>query len=355
MTQPFKIGGSQVVMGSGIWPIALADLDWSNYSAIFVQVQPPVFELFGAELNHQLNQIGLPVHVRVVVDGERLKTLDEFAKAQNWLAENGADRKSVLLAMGGGVVGDFTGFVASCYMRGMDWIFVPTTLLAQQDASVGGKVAVNLSHGKNLVGQFWPPRWVLMDPRFFNHLTARHQAAGYMELLKHSVLAGPDLYASVCQLALQNDWQAHLDLLKKGLLVKAEIVERDPTEKNERRLLNLGHTLAHAIETASQYEIFHGEAVGLGLMYATLLGNACGHRFDWSALHRAVRQRMPPNAFRPWDLEHLLDLTQMDKKSQKGVATWIVPAEPGQVELRSDLERPLLKDVLQQWLSLLSS
>jgi 3-dehydroquinate synthase len=348
------IGPTKVHHGCQIWAEALGKRDWSNVSSLVVLVQEPVWQIYGQAIRDLLSSLPLPSSLEIVPDGEGLKTLDHFSLYSQRLAVLAADRKSELLAIGGGTLGDFCGFLAACYMRGLTWSFVPTTLLAQQDASVGGKVAVNLPQGKNLVGQFWPPRDVYMDSSFLTTLPWREQVAGYMELLKHGVLAGSPLFEQVNQLPLHIHWPDCQSMLLAGLEVKAALVELDPRESGPRKLLNLGHTLAHALETASAYALLHGEAVGMGLIFAGMLGNALGHAYDWREMNEAVLKRLPPNAFVSWNLAQLRQLMSHDKKVEKGVITWVVPARPGQVECASAVEDRLIGECLEQWASLLS-
>lgn len=349
-----NIGPTRVHHGCQNWVEALGNRDWSGVSSLVVLVQEPVWRIYGRGIGQLLDALPLPSCVEIVPDGEALKTLDHFSHYSQQLALLGVDRKSELLAFGGGTLGDFCGFLAACYMRGIPWSLVPTTLLAQQDASVGGKVAVNLPQGKNLVGQFWPPRDVYMDPSFLTTLPWREQVAGYMELLKHGVLAGPPLFDQVRQMPLHLHWPDFQGVLRAGLEVKAALVELDPRESGVRKLLNLGHTLAHALETASDYALLHGEAVGMGLIFAGLLGNALGHAYDWREMNESILRRLPPAAFVDWDLTVLRQLMSHDKKVEKGVITWVVPARPGQVECASAIEDRLIGECLKQWASLLS-
>jgi len=237
----------------------------------------------------------------------------------------------------------------------MQWLYIPTTLLAQQDASVGGKVGVNLPIGKNLVGAFWDPLMVIIDSAVLATLPLREVNAGYMELLKHGMLQSPELYRRIAALPLQPDWSLHLPLLAEGLKVKVGIVSEDPFEKGRRRLLNLGHTLGHALESFTAYRtLLHGEAVGLGLVYATMVAARSGSGCDWSALYRAVRLRLPAFDARGWERGRILDLTQHDKKGVKGKVAWVLPRAPGQVDIVADIPRATLAaafDEFHAWLA----
>ena len=327
----------------------------SGYSSHFVLSQEPVWRLHGPDLIDKLAGLGIRPEIRLVPDGEPAKNLQTFSSLVTWLARAKADRKSLLTVLGGGVVGDLGGFVASAFMRGIDWFYIPTTLLAQQDASIGGKVAVNLPEGKNLVGHFWHPRAVIMDSRLLATLPQRQVHAGFMELLKHGMLHGPDFFESILKIPADTvDWSGHLDILTAGLKVKVAIVEEDPFEENKRRLLNLGHTLGHALERHAGYgSLLHGEAVGLGLIFAAMLAQTMGSRYDWSGMAASVRARLPPLNCDCWSLEQLLEATKGDKKGVAGVVSWIIPYKPGKVEIVDGISEDRLRTVLADFLAAL--
>lgn len=330
-------------------------IDWSGISRVFVISQAPVWQHHGDWLCASLQAAAVTFEHHLIADGEQVKNLAEFERLMHLLANRGADRKSLLIVLGGGVVGDLCGMVAAAYMRGMRWLYIPTTLLAQQDASIGGKVAVNLPQGKNLVGFFWPPDHVVICPHVLETLPQREINAGYMELLKHGMLHHDELYHAIAHLPLTvPDWLDYLPLLINGLKVKVAIVREDPTEQNQRRLLNLGHTLGHAIENVTGYQtLLHGEAVGLGLIYAACLGQELGGEYDWSLLIKAVRSRLPQIDYQAWQPEELLARTRLDKKGVAGVVTWIVPFAPGHVELMAGIEDSVLQRALDRFFATL--
>ena len=343
-----------VIFGSNCFSEAFKSMDLSAFSALFLISQQSIWDLHGSKITQALG--ATPFRSYMVSDGEATKSLDSYSKLLSWLADEKADRKSLLLVLGGGVVGDLSGFVASTYMRGMEWLYIPNTLLAQQDASIGGKVAVNLRQGKNLVGQFWNPKAVLIDSSVLATLPQRQINAGYMEFLKHGLLSSVDLYQRILQFPRHTvDWADQLPLLAEGLKVKMRIVKEDPYEKDQRRLLNLGHTFAHALESYTQYRHYlHGEAVGIGLVFAALLANRLGHVYDWSALVEAVKPRVPLRGISEWSMSGLLDLTRLDKKGVGGEIPWIIPEAPGQVYIRSGLPRTLIEDTFQNLLRALA-
>ena len=353
--EQIQLHRSQITIGHRCFREALAPLALKDYSSCFVISQDVVWKYHGTTLTDALEDLGAVYRLRLLPDGEAVKNLTMFGELLHWLAESKADRRSVLIVLGGGVVGDLSGFVAAAYMRGVDWIYLPTTLLAQQDASVGGKVAVNLPQGKNLVGHFWDPRAVIIDGAVLKTLPQRQVNAGFMEFVKHGMLKGGSLFEAM--IALPDgipDWADHLSLLAEGLKVKVDVVRRDPFEKNERRLLNLGHTFGHAVERYRGYGAFlHGEAVGLGLIFACLLARALGGSYDWRPLWQIVLHRLPAVPLDRWDGPELLALTRRDKKGVAGVVAWIVPHEPGKVEIVEGIEDELLLDVFESFKSVL--
>ncbi len=353
--ETLDLNKSRITFGNECFVEALAERDLGAYSKVFIISQQKIWDLHGDRLLQAVTSVGVTPLMRMVADGEGTKNLTVFAELQEWIAENRGDRRSVILVLGGGVVGDLSGFVASAYMRGMDWIYIPTTLLSQQDASIGGKVAVNLPHGKNLVGHFWDPAAVIIDSSVLATLPQREINAGYMEFLKHAMLDSESLFQRVASLPVHvADWSQHMPLLAEGLKVKVRTVKEDPFEHGIRRLLNLGHTLGHAIEAYTGYRSFlHGEAVGFGLIYCAMVAGRLGHSYDWQVLHKAVIPRVPKLDCHDWDLDALLDLTLLDKKGVKGIVAWIIPLAPGRVEIQKGVSRDILKEALLEFVALM--
>lgn len=349
----FELHQSRIFLGNTCYAEALALCDLARYTKLFFISQEQVWGFHGRALSDAFASLGYEVsadQIYFMPDGERFKSLETFGAVQQWLVAQGADRRSLLVVLGGGVVGDLAGFVAATYMRGMPWLYVPTTLLAQQDASIGGKTAVNLPQGKNLVGCFWEPSAVIVDSAVLATLPRRQINAGYMEFLKHGMLHGPELYRAALDVPVDSDdWAAQMPVLARGVRVKAEVVRQDPHERNQRRLLNLGHTLAHALESWTEYRQFlHGEAVGIGLLFAALLAQRLGGQDPWPGLEAAVVSRLPAFDVRPWDQQVLLDLTQRDKKGVGGKIAWIIPRAPGDVVIVDGVARPLLEETLSE-------
>ncbi|MEW6284976.1 MAG: 3-dehydroquinate synthase [Chloroflexota bacterium] len=280
--------------------------------------------------------------------GEEHKNLETVSRLWRAFLENGLDRKSTVIALGGGVVSDLTGFAASTYMRGVDWITVPTTLLAMADASLGGKTGIDLPEGKNLIGSFHPPRLVLADPSLLLTLNDRELRSGMAEVVKHGVISDPELF-EMCSRGM--DWvKASLEtVVKRAMAVKIQIIEADPYEKGIRASLNLGHTVGHAVELVSGFKLSHGEAVAIGMVvearYAERIGMA---KAGVSAAIAGVLSSLGLPVEIPNELprEAILRAMRVDKKKNAKSIRFALPAEIGRVEL---VEVETLEEVIGKW------
>jgi 3-dehydroquinate synthase len=284
-----------------------------------------------------------------VPPGENSKSVMMVEKVGAELLEKRADRRSLLVVFGGGVVGDLGGFVASTYMRGIDCVQVPTTVLAQVDSSIGGKTAVNVRAMKNLLGTFYPPRMVLAEPAVLTSLDERSFRSGFFEVAKHAILSGPgffkDLEAKTSKLHPKQ--AAGLEeILARAAKVKVEVVSRDEREAGLRRVLNLGHTFAHALEEASGYERFlHGEAVGWGILIVLRLANLLGvlEPADGERIVRLLRQIGPLPTLRGLRVRRILELLPQDKKAVGGRIHWVIPEGIGKVRISDQVPMNLVE------------
>ncbi len=268
--------------------------------------------------------------------GERSKTREEWARLTDALLERRCGRDTGIVALGGGVAGDLAGFVAATYMRGLPYIQVPTTLLAMVDASVGGKTGVDTPQGKNLIGSFHPPVAVLADPRVLATLPEREYLAGLAEAVKHGLIADREYFRWLEREAasiLRRDEAALLHLVRRSVEIKAEVVSDDERETGRRAILNAGHTVAHALERATGYELAHGEAVALGLIaeceLATRLGLAApavGERVE-ALLDRLGLAVRAPRPIRP---EAVLAAMAGDKKNRAARLRFALPSALGE-------------------------
>lgn len=320
-------------------------------SRIFVVTVPPVHRRWGAKLLRTLRGSGFAPQVVSMPDGEPSKRLATVEALAEKLAHLGADRKAVIIGLGGGVVGDVSGLLASLYMRGVEFVQIPTTVLAQVDASIGGKTGVNLVAGKNLVGTFYHPRVVLIDPTVLKTLPDREFRAGLYEALKCGVIGSVELFLRFEQnraRILKRDPVELEWLIAQSVKLKAEVVSADEREGGLRRVLNLGHTIGHALEAETGYRrLLHGEAVAWGMIAATNIALTVG-RTDSVTAGRIADAilglgRLPEVNVSP---RRILSRLQSDKKTQNGVVHFILPREIGKVEVASDVpEKAVLQSV----------
>jgi 3-dehydroquinate synthase len=311
-------------------------------SRIFIVTVPPVRKRWGAKFVRSLTASGFKPQVVPMPDGEPTKRLATVEALAEKLARLGADRKAVVIALGGGVVGDVGGLLASLYMRGIELVQVPTTVLAQVDASVGGKTGVNLTAGKNLVGTFYHPRIVLIDPAVLKTLPDRQFRAGLYEALKCGVIGDIELFLRFEQNRaeiLKRDPVELEWIIAQSVKLKAEVVSADEREGGLRRVLNLGHTIGHALEVETGYRrLLHGEAVAWGMIAATNIALSVGRTDSVTAgrIADAVLSlgRLPEVSINP---RKILARLQADKKTQNGVVHFVLPREIGKVEIAGDV------------------
>lgn len=302
-----------------------------------------------------LTRASIPFEEIVIRDRDSEKTLDQANELIGVFARNSATRDSVVIAVGGGVTGDLGGFAASIYMRGMPCVQVPTTLLAQVDASMGGKTAVNHKHAKNLVGTFYPAHLVLSDPCTLRTLPMKEIANGMAEAVKTAIIGDPDLYGLLeGGLSKKDDNKlGDMAFLEECVLrctrVKADIVRRDPFEKNERRLLNLGHTIGHAFEAMDEYRRYsHGQAVSLGLL--AVLRIALARKMAEATFvddtFRILESCGLPTVFPKIDKSTFLQSLNLDKKKLKGKLHFILPERPGSCVIVDDVTETEIFDAI---------
>lgn len=308
--------------------------------AVVVTV-PEVGRRYGARLERSLRGAGIQSRCVIVADGERSKSLRVVARLYEEMLDFDADRGTAVVALGGGVVGDLAGFLAATFLRGVPFVQVPTTMLAMADASVGGKVAVDLPRGKNLVGAFHQPRLVWMDVATLRSLPRRQRANGLVEVIKHGVIRDGALFERFerdIERVLDLEADPTLDVLERSCQIKAEVVAQDEREADLRMILNFGHTLAHAIETLLGFrKLLHGEAVAIGMVFAARRSEALGlaptgvaDRIE-SLLQRAGLPTEPPDLPR----RAYLDALRVDKKRRDEQVRFIAVRELGKAEIVS--------------------
>ncbi|HLU06457.1 MAG TPA: 3-dehydroquinate synthase [Woeseiaceae bacterium] len=292
---------------------------------------------------------GCNVEAMLLPDGEAWKTLESAATILDRLVEIKARRDTTLVALGGGVVGDIAGFAAACYMRGIAFIQVPTTLLAQVDSSVGGKTGVNHAGGKNLIGAFHQPRLVLIDTDTLASLPEREFCAGLAEVIKHGAIADAGFFAWLEQnirALLAKDPEALAHAIGRSCEIKASIVSEDETEQGRRALLNFGHTFAHAIENSLGYgEWLHGEAVAAGMVMAAQLSDI--DQNDRDRLQLLLNAAGLPVTPPPLGSDRVRAAMQLDKKARSGQLRFVLLDRLGEASLVSEISGVRLADILK--------
>jgi len=323
-----------------------------EFSSLHLISSRNVWRSLGASLRR-----GFPkrakLRIHLMHDGEAAKNLSTVGKLVRSLVRAGADRKSLLIAVGGGVVGDVAGFAAACYLRGVALVQVPTTLVAQVDSSVGGKTGVNLPEGKNLVGTFYPPRMVLVDPEALATLPEREFRGGLAEVIKYGVIADAKLFAfleSDMSAILKRDPAALAHVILRSLQIKAEVVSRDEKESRLREILNFGHTFGHALESTTRYKRFqHGEAIAWGMMCAALLGHEviAMPAIAVSRIVALIRQIGPLPAWPKVSAKLLLEAMRMDKKARAGKLRFVLAPRIGHAASYDNVPEQALLCVLR--------
>ncbi len=320
-------------------------------SKLFIVTVAPVRRKWAKKLVRSLEATGFEAQVLEMPEGERFKRLATVEDLGERLTRLRADRTAVIVAFGGGVAGDVGGFLASLYMRGVDVVQIPTTVLAQVDASIGGKTGVNLKAGKNLIGTFHQPRVVLIDPEVLSTLPEREYRAGLYEALKCGVIGNPGLFGefeSNREAILQRDPATMGRLIAESVRLKAHVVSVDEKEYGLRRVLNFGHTVGHALEAETAYRtLLHGEAVAWGMVAASRIAVMAG-KLDEATCDRISHAtlgmgRLPKLNIRGRNIVRRL---QSDKKTQNGKVHFVLPTEIGKVEVVNDVpERVVIEAV----------
>jgi 3-dehydroquinate synthase len=348
--------GHQIIVGQGLLhEIGKRIAGIVHPSRMIIVTAAPIRRRYGRTVLKSLADAGFESRVLMVADGERAKSLRWAAYLYDALIKARCERGTTMVALGGGVIGDLTGFVASTYLRGVNFIQVPTTLVAQVDASIGGKTGVNHPKGKNLIGTFYQPKLVFIDAVALRTLPQRELIGGMAEVVKYGVIADPDLFEYV-ERHVNDAVGGKLDVLEQIVLrsarIKADVVGKDEREAGLRRILNYGHTLGHAIETVTGYSRFHhGEAIAIGMEFAGRLAVRLG-LCDAPLVdrqHRLLDQlglptRLPPRI----DPKRLLAAMELDKKVKGGQLHFILPERLGGVRVMP-VEQALVQETLRQF------
>jgi 3-dehydroquinate synthase len=331
---------------------------------VIVVTDETVAPLYGARVYHSFKNAGIEASLAVMPAGEGSKSFDSFGQLMNALLDQRPDRKTTLVALGGGVVGDLTGFAAATLLRGVDFLQIPTTLLAQVDSSVGGKTGINTRHGKNLIGAFYQPRLVLADTGVLDTLPRRELLAGYAEVAKYGLIDDPDFWAWCEQngnAVLAGDAAKRTYAIERSCRAKARIVAADERETTDlRALLNLGHTFGHALEAETGFGsgLLHGEAVGAGMALAFDLSAQLGLcpaedavrvRKHLATVGLPVRLRsIGGDNRRAWDSRRLIEHMRGDKKAEAGKLTFILTRGIGKAFVTREVDEAALLGLLDR-------
>ena len=320
-----------------------------KFTKILLVTQQNIFDAHGKSLTDGLDAQKISYTVATIPDGETSKNLREAEKLYTRAIEFGLDRKSAVIAFGGGVVGDLAGFVAATFLRGVGLIQIPTTLLAQVDSSVGGKTAVNHALGKNLIGAFHQPKAVFIDLNCLATLPEREIKSGLGEVVKYGVISDEKFFAYLEDNAEKiRDVKTLAHIVKRSCELKAEVVGKDERESGLRRILNFGHTLAHAVEEQTRYEKFrHGEAVAIGMVGAARISCELGKTSaaNVERLENLLRRFGMVTTCDGLDAEKLFAVTFRDKKTVGGKVNWVLMKNFGDVEISSDVPAQIVKKV----------
>jgi 3-dehydroquinate synthase len=318
---------------------------------------PMIFQHYGERAIASLQNAGFEVTSYNLPPGERYKTLNSIQKIYDIALDNRLERSSTMVALGGGVVGDMTGFAAATWLRGINVVQIPTSLLAMVDSAIGGKTGVNHPHGKNLVGAFHQPSFVLIDPEVLKTLPAREFRAGMAEVIKYGVIWDAELFT-------QLEASKHLDQLRyvKSDLInyilthscqaKADFVSKDEKESGLRAILNYGHTIGHAVESLTNYRLFkHGEAVGTGMIAAGEIAVKLGlwQKADTERQNALIKKSgLPTQLPAGLDIQAIIDALQLDKKVKSGKVRFVLPTQIGEVKVTDEVPTDIIRQVLQE-------
>ena len=306
----------------------------------------------GLHLGYLLSKISAKeLYIITVPDGEEYKNQQSIDIILESLFNHRFNRKSLLIAFGGGVIGDMTGYVSSIYQRGIDFIQIPTTLLSQVDASVGGKTGMNNNYGKNLIGAFHQPLSVLIDPYFLTTLPSREFGAGVAEIVKMAVTFNKEFFEFLEKADLKDE-QILQEAIKQAVQTKADVVAQDEKEHGLRAALNYGHTFGHVVENETKYKKFlHGEAVAIGMVMANETSVALGlMKSNEASRVKAVLQKYNlPTTYNIDDVESFYQTFYLDKKSSDSSITFILPVSLGGVEITDKCDKKVVIDVLEKF------
>lgn len=350
-----NIGGNKCTFVIGENAIQRFSFNWLDARSFVVVADARAKKRLASIFRLLIKKLGKNVIVVEIEKGERAKNISTIENICRIMARNNCDRETVIVSFGGGVVGDIAGFIASIYHRGIRYVHIPTTLLAQVDSSIGGKTGVNIPEGKNLVGSIYQPSAVIMDTDTLKILPKQEIGNGLAEVIKYGIIGNADLFRFLERNALRRDTRFFQQIIIESCKFKLSVVQQDEREVSLRHILNYGHTIGHAIEAASQYKIPHGQAIALGMMYEGYLAVVLDifPYSDWVRQTNLLKQICAPRdvVVRP---AALIDFVQRDKKSTHGEPRFVFPSRIGHVARnRGSYLHAVPHDVLQKALNII--
>jgi 3-dehydroquinate synthase len=352
-----KVGNSgyDVLVGSGLLEQTGARLREIGFSdKLVIVTDSRVKNLYADTLKQSLADSGLGVLLIEVPEGEEQKSLETAGRLYNELTDFYAERQTPVLALGGGVIGDLAGFVAATYMRGVPLIQLPTTLLAQGDSSIGGKVAVNHGQLKNKIGAFYHPKLTISDLNTLKTLSSRELSNGIAEIIKHGLILDGGFFGYLeenLERVRALDDGVMEDVVSRSVEIKARIVEKDELDFGLRNILNCGHTVGHAIESVSGLKVWHGEAVAIGLLVEAAISNRLGilREDELNRLKAIIKRAGLPAAIPALQAEELIEAMKHDKKIVQGKIKFVLPKRIGEVLVTDEVSTSLVEKVLVEW------
>jgi 3-dehydroquinate synthase len=342
-----------IIIGDGITGRLEDHFDFSPYSSIALITDTIVQKLYGQRVKKALEATGKKVSLLTLPVGERAKSLRTIERGYKFLLENNIDRKGLICALGGGVVGDIAGYIAASYLRGIDYIQLPTTLLAQVDSSIGGKVGVNFGGKKNMVGSFYQPKAIIGDVALLKSLPPAEMRNGLAEVIKYGLAMDKELFRLLDQKREKELNTAELqDIVKRCCRLKAGIIEADETERSgQRAILNFGHTVGHALEAATKLqELSHGEAVAVGMVAAARISKQVSmlDHSDITQIESLLVKFGLPVRCQGVDPEELISTIRFDKKTTRGQTGWVLLKGIGQGVVNQPVADEVVRKVLRE-------
>ncbi len=349
------INSYDIYIGSALLMRTGRQLKEKGFTDKLVIITNPVVKgLYGDALKQSLTREGFKVTILQVPDGEEQKSLEVAGRLYSELTDFYAERMTPILALGGGVIGDLAGFVAATYLRGVPLVQIPTTLLAQVDSSIGGKVAVNHGQLKNKIGAFYQPRLVISDISTLRTLPTKILTDGLAEVIKSAVIGDKELFAFLeknLNKVKSLDDGALEEIVSQSAKIKAKIVEKDEKDLGLRSILNYGHTVGHAIESASDFKVEHGEAVAIGMLAAARISNKLGilDKNELIRLKSVIKRAGLPTQMPNLEVAKLIQAIEHDKKVLRGKIRFVLPESIGSVFITDEVSLSLIEEVLVGW------